>query len=529
MITLTYVKDASQTKPTSYTVKHVVAGEEQTADTKTYSGTAWINDTDPQIVIQAGTLAQKSYTGYKFDSISPNVKEGDEVDSGTVITLTYVKDDSQTKDLSYTVEYYKDDVKVEGDTQTVTVSVWINDSGTTLTVDKDSINTTDKYTGYVFEATNPAEIPDTIENGGVIKVYYTKDVIGEIDKDGNDTGDGIPDKYQIVVKYVAGSNGRLDGTTYQVFDLRQEGSDELLTIVTLTFPTPVANNGYRFSNWTYPEDVTVTGTEMSDFTPGTVYVFVANFNKTQRPPVTPPSKPTLNTEDHVAYIIGYEDGTVKPNNNITRAEVATIFFRLLSDDSRAQFWTQTNSYSDVALTNWFNNAVSTLSNAGVITGYPNDTFKPNASITRAEFAAIAARFSDAEATGICSFTDVPANHWAASYIALAEELGWINGYSDGTFRPNQPITRAEAMTLINRVLERAVDEDHMLSDMVTWVDNQPSDWFYEAVQEATNSHDYTRTTTKVPSQSFCYENWVKILEAPDWAALENAWSTANGQ
>ncbi|MDY4429667.1 S-layer homology domain-containing protein, partial [Evtepia sp.] len=244
---------------------------------------------------------------------------------------------------------------------------------------------------------------------------------------------------------------------------------------------------------------------------------------------TKPSKPVLNTEDHVAYIIGYEDGTVKPNNNITRAEVATIFFRLLSDDSRAEFWSQTNSYSDVALTNWFNNAVSTLSNAGVITGYPDDTFKPNASITRAEFAAIAARFSDAEATSTCSFTDVPADHWAASSIALAEELGWITGYEDGTFHPDQAITRAEAMTLINRVLERAVDEDHMLSDMVTWTDNQPSDWFYEAVQEATNSHEYTRTTTKVPNQSFCYENWVKILEAPDWAALENAWSTANGQ
>lgn len=253
-----------------------------------------------------------------------------------------------------------------------------------------------------------------------------------------------------------------------------------------------------------------------------------NVSKPYIPPVKP-SKPVLNTEDHVAYIIGYEDGTVKPNNNITRAEVATIFFRLLSDDSRAEFWSQTNSYSDVALTNWFNNAVSTLSNAGVITGYPDDTFKPNASITRAEFAAIAARFSDAEATSTCSFTDVPADHWAANAIALAQDLGWINGYSDGTFKPNQPITRAEAMTLINRVLERAVDRDHMLADMVTWTDNRPGSWYYEAVQEATNSHEYTRTGVYVPSQSFCYENWVEILEAPDWAALENSWSTANGQ
>lgn len=253
-----------------------------------------------------------------------------------------------------------------------------------------------------------------------------------------------------------------------------------------------------------------------------------NVSKPYIPP-TKPSHPALNTEDHVAYIIGYDDGTVKPTNNITRAEVATIFFRLLTDDSRAAFWSQTNSYSDVSSNNWFNNAVSTLSNAGIISGYPDGTFKPNAPITRAEFAAIATRFSDASYTGRCTFTDVPADHWAANAIALAQDLGWINGYSDGTFKPNQPITRAEAMTLINRVLERAVDRDHMLADMVTWTDNRPGSWYYEAVQEATNSHEYTRTGVYVPSQSFCYENWVKILEAPDWAALENAWSTANSQ
>ena len=153
-----------------------------------------------------------------------------------------------------------------------------------------------------------------------------------------------------------------------------------------------------------------------------------------------PTRPTLNTRDHTAYIIGYKDGTVKPNNKITRAEVTTIFFRLLTDESRTQFWCQTNSSSDVSLTNWFNNAVSTLSNAGVITGYPNGTFRPNSSITRAEFAAIAVRFSDEKADGACSFTDVPETHWAADSIALAEDLGWVNGYPDGTFRPNQPIT-----------------------------------------------------------------------------------------
>ena len=237
--------------------------------------------------------------------------------------------------------------------------------------------------------------------------------------------------------------------------------------------------------------------------------------------------PVLNKKDHVAYIIGYEDDTVRPENNITRAEVATIFFRLLTDDSRARYWSQTNAFSDVSSSDWFNNAVSTMANAGILTGYPDGTFKPNAPITRAEFAAIAARFSDVTYNGACSFTDVAKTHWAFDEISLADHLGWITGYPDDTFRPSRNITRAEAMTLINRVLERAVEEDHMHRDMVKWIDNSPSAWYYEAVQEATNSHTYTRLSKKVPGQSFCYEDWTGILKAPDWAALEKSWSDAN--
>ena len=251
-------------------------------------------------------------------------------------------------------------------------------------------------------------------------------------------------------------------------------------------------------------------------------------------PVTPskPSaghKPALNKKDHVAYVIGYEDETVRPQNNITRAEVATIFFRLLTDESRAYYWSQTNDFSDVSDDDWFNNAVSTMANAGILTGYPDGSFRPNNPITRAEFAAIAARFSDVEYDGDARFSDVPKSHWAFDEVALAKYLGWITGYPDNTFRPDQNITRAEAMTLINRVLERAVEEEHMLPDMVKWVDNKPSDWFYEAVQEATNSHVYTRLDKKVPNQSFCYEDWIEILLPPDWAALEKSWSEANDQ
>ena len=248
-------------------------------------------------------------------------------------------------------------------------------------------------------------------------------------------------------------------------------------------------------------------------------------------PNTPiiPMLPMLNTEDHVAYIIGYADDTVRPENNITRAEVATIFFRLLTDSSREFYWTQKNDYSDVNRGDWFNNAVSTLSNAGIITGYPDGTFRPNAPITRAEFAAIAARFSDVAYSGKNTFSDVPDTHWAARCITLAEHLGWVAGYPDGTFRPNKAITRAEAMTLINRVLERAVDEKHMLPNMVTWSDNKPGAWYYEAVQEATNSHEYTRLTSRVSKLDFFYENWTKILPVPDWAALEKTWSDASSK
>lgn len=239
--------------------------------------------------------------------------------------------------------------------------------------------------------------------------------------------------------------------------------------------------------------------------------------------------PALNKDDHVAYIIGYEDGTVRPNNSITRAEVATIFFRLLTDDARAHYWSQTNSYSDVHSGDWFNNAVSTMSAAGIITGYPDGTFRPNAPITRAEFAAIVARFSDQSAKYLGTFSDVSYTHWASGSIALAAKFGWVTGYEDNTFKPDQSITRAEAMTITNRILERAVEEDHMLPDMVTWTDNRPDAWYYEAVQEATNSHTYARVAKLVPDQSYCYEEWLKIEANPDWAALEKIWSRANSR
>ena len=223
----------------------------------------------------------------------------------------------------------------------------------------------------------------------------------------------------------------------------------------------------------------------------------------------------LNTTDHFAYIVGYGNGEVRPQNNITRAEVATIFFRLLTDDVRDENLTKTNRYSDVAATSWYNTAVSTLSSMGIITGYPDGTFRPNAAITRAEFAAIAARFDNDGDKTAAKFSDI-ATHWAKDEISIAYNNGWITGYPDGTFGPQRDITRAETMTLVNRVLNRQPEtEDDLLPNMTVWTDNaNPKAWYYLAVQEATNSHYYE---FKTKSQ---YEKWTELRETRDWKALE---------
>ena len=222
----------------------------------------------------------------------------------------------------------------------------------------------------------------------------------------------------------------------------------------------------------------------------------------------------LNKTDHFAYVIGYPDGTVHPNGQITRAEVATIFFRLLRDEVRDGAFTTSNSYSDVAYGKWYNNPISTMSALGIITGYPDGTFKPNKPITRAEFAAIAARFDETQSGKSATFSDV-IGHWAAKEIGIAYYNDWIKGYPDGTFKPDQNITRAEAMTMINRVLERKPESPaDLLTNMNKWTDNMDtSKWYYLDIQEATNSHGYTRKT-------FNYELWRQMLNDPDWSRYE---------
>lgn len=231
----------------------------------------------------------------------------------------------------------------------------------------------------------------------------------------------------------------------------------------------------------------------------------------------------LNTKDHYSYLIGYSDGTVRPNGRITRAEVATIFFRLLTDDARQRNWSSENNFSDVSADKWYNNAVSTLCHMGVLGGYSDGTFRPNAPITRAEFAKIAVSFSQANGSAVYSyFTDVKTTDWFAPYVTAAKDSGLIEGYSDGSFKPENRITRAEACAIVNRVLGRKPSKSHMkISGRIDWPDCTTADWFYEAIMEATNSHTYQMGKR--------VETWNDKLPQRDWVALEKIWSRANSR
>ena len=284
------------------------------------------------------------------------------------------------------------------------------------------------------------------------------------------------------------------------------------------------NGTFSFNGWKKDDGTVLTGEQQltADLTLHGVWSFTKKSSGggggggSHKPTVTiPDDVPTgLNGDDHYAYIVGYPDSTVRPQNGITRAEVATIFFRLLTDETRNANSTKSNSYSDVAAGAWYNHAVSTLSAMGIVKGDSQGKFNPNAPITRAEFAAIAARFDDKANTTAVDFSDI-ASHWAKNEISAAANNGWINGYTDGTFRPNNKITRAEAMTLVNRVLKRLPETaEDLHNDMIKWSDNSDtSAWYYLAVQEATNSHYYDIKENK-------HEKWSKLRETRDWTELE---------
>ena len=338
--------------------------------------------------------------------------------------------------------------------------------------------------GYENIAGGWEQTPNTDPNGITGDVTY----VYRFGSTGGGSSSGHSTRYTLHYE----SNG---GTAYK--DERCSSG----TKVTLD-KTPTRES-YTFTGWYADKALTQKITSVTMNSDKTVY---AGWEATGVPD-------KLNGDDHFAYVIGYPDGKVHPEGNISRAETATIFFRLLKSDIRDGNLTADNDFSDVSDGQWHNKAVSTMAKLGIVKGRRADRFDPDASITRAEFAAICARFNTKPVENSGSFSDI-SGHWAENEIERAAAFGWISGYPDGTFRPDARITRAEAMTMINRVLCRMPQsESDLLNSMVTWPDNKPSDWHYLAVQEATNSHDFNR-------QGEVGESWTKLTSVPDWTRYQ---------
>lgn len=338
--------------------------------------------------------------------------------------------------------------------------------------------------GYENIAGGWEQTPNTNPNGITGDVTY----VYRFGSTGGGSSSGHSTRYTLHYE----SNG---GTAYK--DERCSSG----TKVTLD-KTPTRES-YTFTGWYADKALTQKITSVTMNSDKTVY---AGWEATGVPD-------KLNGDDHFAYVVGYSDSTVRPSSNISRAEVATIFFRLLKSDIRDGNLTADNEFSDVSDGQWHNKAISTMAKLGIVKGRRADRFDPDASITRAEFAAICARFSTKPVENSGSFSDI-SGHWAENEIERAAAFGWISGYPDGTFHPDARITRAEAMTMINRVLCRMPQsESDLLDSMVTWPDNKPSDWHYLAVQEATNSHDFDR-------QGEVGESWTKLTSVPDWTRYQ---------
>ena len=332
--------------------------------------------------------------------------------------------------------------------------------------------------GYENTAGSWDAAPNIEPNGIVDSVTYTY-TFGQ-------THSGGSTSTKLTLHYE--SNG---GTSYR--DERYSSG------TTVTLDKAPVRESYTFTGWYADKALTDKITNVKMTSNKTVY---AGWTATNVPDM-------LNGDDHYAYVVGYSDGTVRPNANISRAEVATIFFRLLKEEVRDGNLTTENTFADVTDGQWHNKAISTMAKLGIVKGRNAEAFDPDAPITRAEFATICARFDKTQISTSSNFTDI-SGHWAEKYIERAATLGWIAGYSDGTFRPSNYITRAEAMTMINRVLCRVPQSaDDLLNDMTVWPDNHPTDWHYLAVQEATNSHDFDR-------KGEVNEKWTKLTNGSDW-------------
>ena len=422
-----------------------------------------------------------------------------------------------TKVTTSTPENGKAYAKDEEITYEITVT---NDGNLTIT----DITVTDELTGNewtiaslapeateVFEATYTVT-SDDVKKGSVLNVATAKgtspdpdepDVPVEPGKKEDPTydkpGTGEP---RVILTYI--TNGGSMANTYTMVTANAEYRLTTAKGATISLSDTPFREGHTFMGWFSDEGFTTEITEIKMDTDKTVY---ALWDDT-------PVPHNLNGDDHFAYIVGYPDGTVMPEANIKRSEVATIFFRLLKDDIREEYLTTENDFTDVDDTKWYNTAISTLANLGIIDGYDDGGFHPENPITRAEFVAMAARFDARDADRQADFSDI-SGHWATDEISRAAQNGWIDGYSDGTFLPNAKIKRSEAMAIINRVLHRlpAGPED-LLPDMVVWPDNMnESKWYYLHVQEATNSHECKHRADGS-------EYWTVLTEVPDWERYE---------
>ena len=362
----------------------------------------------------------------------------------------------------------------------------------------DYIRTGTAYTAKAQEATH---------QGYSFKGWFTDDACTLSYTDGTvlSTDTILYGKWEkIATPPSSGGGGGSHGTKYYILHYESNGGtkyeDEKYKKNTVVILDKIPKRvGYTFTGWYADKELTDKITSVKMTSDKTVY---AGWQATDVPNY-------LNNENHFAYIVGYEDGTVRPNANISRAEVAAIFFRLLKDDVRDDNLTANSVFTDVAFGKWYNKSISTMAKIGIVKGRTANAFAPNAPITRAEFAAICSRFDRSNVEIKSDFNDI-SGHWAENEIRRAASLGWIQGYTDGSFKPDQNITRAEAASMINRMLHRLPETvEDLLNGMIQWPDNQPSDWYYINMQEATNSHDFKQ-------KGEINEYWTKLTANPDW-------------
>ena len=361
----------------------------------------------------------------------------------------------------------------------------------------DYIRTGTAYTAKAQEATH---------QGYSFKGWFTDDACTLSYTDGTvlSTDTILYGKWEKIATPPSSGGGGSHGAKYYILHYESNGGtkyeDEKYKENTVVILDKIPKRvGYTFTGWYADKELTDKITSVKMTSDKTVY---AGWQATDVPNY-------LNNENHFAYIVGYEDGTVRPNANISRAEVAAIFFRLLKDDVRDDNLTANSVFTDVAFGKWYNKSISTMAKIGIVKGRTANAFAPNAPITRAEFAAICSRFDRSNVEIKSDFNDI-SGHWAENEIRRAASLGWIQGYTDGSFKPDQNITRAEAASMINRMLHRLPETvDDLLDGMIQWPDNQPSDWYYINMQEATNSHDFKQ-------KGEINEYWTKLTANPDW-------------